>query len=46
MLNKSDECDRAPGPKEKPENCYCSGLPNGSDLCLPCYRRWLAGRHA
>ncbi|HMF23573.1 MAG TPA: hypothetical protein VKG24_15800 [Pseudolabrys sp.] len=29
--------------KKKPENCYCSALPKGSGLCLPCYTRWLAG---
>ena len=28
-------------PNEKPENCYCSALPTGSGLCLPCYTRWL-----
>jgi len=44
MLNKTDQSDRAPNPNEKPENCYCSALPKGSDLCLPCYTRWLADR--
>ena len=36
----------SPNPNEKPENCYCSVLPKGSGLCLPCYTRWLAGRRA
>src|SRR5262249_16447085 len=27
----------------KPEICYCSALPKGSGLCLPCYTRWLSG---
>jgi acetyl-CoA synthetase len=40
------ESERAPNPNEKPENCYCSALPKGSGLCLPCYTRWLAGRRA
>jgi hypothetical protein len=44
MLNKTGQSDRAPSPNEKPENCYCSALLKGSDLCLPCYTRWLAGR--
>jgi len=43
MPNKTKQSDRAPSPNEKPENCYCSALPKGSDLCLPCYTRWLAG---
>src|SRR5262249_60626897 len=43
MLNKTEQSDRAPDPNEKPENCYCSALPKGSGLCLPCYTRWLAG---
>jgi len=43
MLDKTEQSDRAPNPNEKPENCYCSALPNGSGLCLPCYTRWLAG---
>jgi hypothetical protein len=38
-LSKSD---RAPNANEKPENCYCSSLPKGSGLCLPCYTRLLA----
>ena len=42
MLNKTEQSDRAPNPNEKPENCYCSALPKGSGLCLPCYTRWLA----
>jgi hypothetical protein len=37
------QTDWAPNPNEKPENCYCSALPKGSGLCLPCYTRWLAG---
>jgi len=32
--------------EEKPETCYCSALPKGSGLCLPCYTRWLAGRRS
>ena len=36
----------SPNSNEKPENCYCSALPKGSGLCLPCYTRWLAGRRA
>jgi hypothetical protein len=43
MLEKTEQSDRAPNPNEKPENCYCSALPKGSGLCLPCYARWLAG---
>jgi hypothetical protein len=43
MLEKTEHSDRAPNPNEKPENCYCSALPKGSGLCLPCYTRWLAG---
>jgi hypothetical protein len=27
--------------EERPENCYCSSLPNGSGPCLPCYVRRL-----
>jgi hypothetical protein len=26
---------------ERPENCYCSSLPNGSGPCVPCYGRRL-----
>jgi len=43
MLNKTEQSDRTPNAKEKPEDCYCSALPKGSGLCLPCYTRWLAG---
>ena len=43
MLNKTEQSDRAPNANEKPEDCYCSALPKGSGLCLPCYTRWLAG---
>jgi hypothetical protein len=42
MLDKTEQSDRAPNPNEKPESCYCSALPKGSGLCLPCYTRWLA----
>src|SRR6516225_346752 len=42
MLDKTDQSDRAPSPNEQPESCYCSALPKGSDLCLPCYTRWLS----
>jgi hypothetical protein len=41
MLDKTQQSDRAPNPDAKPESCYCSALPKGSDLCLPCYTRWL-----
>jgi hypothetical protein len=44
MLDKTEQSDRAPNPNEKPENCYCSALPKGSGLCLPCYTRWVADR--
>jgi len=41
MLDKTE----TPNPSnEKPESCYCSALPKGSGLCLPCYTRWLADR--
>ena len=43
MLNKTEQSDRALNPNEKPEDCYCSALPKGSGLCLPCYARWLGG---
>jgi hypothetical protein len=43
MLNKTEQSDRAPNANEKQEDCYCSALPKGSGLCLPCYTRWLAG---
>jgi hypothetical protein len=43
MLDKTEQSDRAPNPNEKPEDCYCSALPKGSGLCLPCYTRWLRG---
>jgi hypothetical protein len=43
MLNKTEQ-DGAPNEKGKPENCYCSALPKGSDLCLPCYTQWLRER--
>src|SRR5262249_19575238 len=46
MLDKTEQSDRAPNPNEKPENCYCSAVPKGSGLCLPCYPRWLAGRRS
>jgi hypothetical protein len=42
MLDKTEQSDRASNPNEKPESCYCSALPKGSGLCLPCYTRWLA----
>ena len=44
MLDKTEQSDRAANPNEKPENCYCSALPKGSGLCLPCYTRWLIAR--
>jgi hypothetical protein len=40
-----NQTERASHPHEKPESCYCSALPKGSGLCLPCYTRWLAGAH-
>ena len=43
MVDKTEQSDRTPNPNEKPEICYCSALPKGSGLCLPCYTRWLAG---
>jgi hypothetical protein len=43
MLNKTEQSDRALNANEKQEDCYCSALPKGSGLCLPCYTRWLAG---
>jgi hypothetical protein len=46
MLNKTEQSDRAPNPNEKPENCYCSALPKGSGMYLPCYTRWLAGERS
>jgi hypothetical protein len=46
MLDKTEQSDRASNPNEKPESCYCSALPKGSGLCLPCYTRWLAGRRS
>ena len=46
MLDKTEQSDQAPNPNEKPESCYCSALPKGSSLCLPCYTRWLAGRRS
>jgi len=46
MLNRTEQSDRAQNANEKLENCYCSALPKGSGLCLPCYTRWLAGGRA
>jgi hypothetical protein len=47
MLDKVvEQSDRTPNPNDKPQSCYCSALPKGSGLCLPCYMRWLAGRCA
>ena len=43
-LDKTEQSDRVPNPNEKPESCYCSALPKGSSLCLPCYTRWLDGQ--
>jgi hypothetical protein len=42
MLDKTEQSDQIPNPNERPESCYCSALPKGSGLCLPCYTRWLA----
>ena len=44
MLEKNEQSDRDPNTNEKPESCYCSALPKGSGLCLPCYTRWLASK--
>jgi hypothetical protein len=41
LPNETEKSDRAPNTNEKSENCYCSALPKGSGLCLPCYTRWL-----
>ena len=46
MLDKAEQSDRASKPNEKPESCYCSALPKGSGLYLPCYTRWLADRRS
>jgi len=45
MLDKTEQSDWAANPNEKPESCYCSALPKGSGLCLPCYTR-MAGLQA
>jgi hypothetical protein len=45
MLDKTEQSDRQ-NPNEKPDSCYCSALPKGSGLCLPCYTRWLASAPA
>jgi hypothetical protein len=42
MLDKTEQLTELRTQNEKPENCYCSALPKGSGLCLPCYTRWLA----
>ena len=44
MLDKTQQLD--PNTNETLDNCYCSALPSGSGLCLPCYMRWLAGRRS
>jgi len=44
QVTDTEQSDRAPNPNEKRENCYCSALPKGSGLCLPCYTRWVADR--
>jgi hypothetical protein len=46
MTDKTEQSEWAPNPNDKPESCYCSALPKGSGLCLPCYTRWLAGRRS
>jgi hypothetical protein len=46
MLDKTEQSERAPNPNDKSKSCYCSALPKGSGLCLPCYTRWLAGRRS
>jgi hypothetical protein len=43
MVDKTEQSDRTPNPNEKPEICYCSALPKGSGLCLPCYTRYTDG---
>jgi hypothetical protein len=42
MVDRADQSDRALRSNDKPENCYCSALPKGSGLCVPCYTIWLA----
>jgi hypothetical protein len=46
ILDKTEQLDQAPNRNEKLETCYCSALPKGSGLCIPCYTRWLAGRRS
>jgi hypothetical protein len=41
-VGKTEQLDRVLKSDDKPESCYCSALPNGSGLCIPCYTRWLA----
>jgi|SRR5215831_1485176 hypothetical protein len=43
-LSKTPRTPRVPAlnpNEERPENCYCSAFPRGSDPCLPCYWRRL-----
>ena len=43
-LSKAPRAARVPAlnpNEERPENCYCSSLPNGSGPCVPCYGRRL-----
>jgi hypothetical protein len=46
VLDKTEQSDQASSRNEKPESCYCSGLPKGSGPCLSCYTRWLASRRS
>jgi hypothetical protein len=46
MLDKTEQSEWAPNSNDKPESCYCSALPKGSGLCLPCYTRWLVGKRS
>jgi hypothetical protein len=42
IVGKTEQSGRALNSDDKPESCYCSALPSGSGLCIPCYTRWLA----
>jgi hypothetical protein len=44
-MKKVDRPRRSDGAlksNNKPAGCYCSALPKGSALCMPCYTKWLA----
>jgi hypothetical protein len=42
IVDNAEQSDPALKSDDKPESCYCSALPKGSGLCIPCYTRWLA----